>query len=816
MWNPRNGLCRGRPWLAGLLCAALLGPDVRGGQGPSSSPREQVSTQPSAGAAVDPFSDASVQFDFASGLFLRGLYTDAAKEYDDFLQQFPADPRAADALLHLGESLFESGEFVRAEEAFQRMLRLFPNNPNALGAQLRIGCARFERKQYEEAIAAFQRLTSAPAPAGILSSTYYYLGRSFQEILRLPEAHEALARALEGGEGIRPLALYSLGEVEYALERYADAEGRFRRFFQDFPGHRLGTATVLRLAETLRAQGKLDEAARFYSTLAQYHPETYEGQQAYLGLGWVQIAQEDFAAAEATARKALAVKTSPLASSLHYLLGVALLREKKYEAAEAEFSLIVAGPDVTRADRDRIWALLGAGRTEEAVRQANLYLSKYPNQEPGTAWHLLGIISFRQADYTAALDCFRKACNDPATPYREEAAYQLTLAFERLGRDAEAATSYRFFATTFPKSPLLPAALLGLGNAEMRQKNFPAAVDAYTRLPAIPEATAAQREEAWSQQAVAHYELQDYDKMDACYRAIASEFPRSAAAPEALYWIAWGEQHRQKYAEAIEAYTRFLQTYPAHALADRVRYRLGMTCYQAGRIDEAAARFYEILTRYPQIEIGQNELLWLGSHYMQRDKLAEAVTIYEALLQRHPGSTVRTMTLYYLAEIQRKQKNWPAAMDTYRQLANEKEPRYKALAYFGLGICLRETGQFDEARATLDKADLSADDPLRAALDLQFGLLDEAQGKTDSAMRAFLRVGLLYDDLDLCGQALLEAGALAEAKGDLAKAVACYEELTGAKPNSYGAKYASRSPWSQKAALRLAELRAPRPPESTP
>jgi|GEM_PF-2786674 len=778
----------------------------------------------SEGSALEPFSDASVQFDFARGLFARKLYEEAAAEYAVFLKKHPDDPRTPEALARLGEAYFEIGDFARAEKTFELFLRRYPGHEAAPAARLRMGCARIERQEFDQAIEALRPLTGTDAPEAVRHAAWYYLGRSLQDSGKLAEAREALQKALSAESELEALALYALGEVELALGAHQQAAGRLQAFLQKHPDHRLADPATLRLAEALRAQGKIDEAARSYRTVVDRHPDSREARKAQAGLGWIALAREDYEQAEKTARSALDGAPADIAPALRRLLGVALLRQKKYEAAEAQLAQITNGPEAPAALRDRTWALLGAGRIDDASNCARAYLSRYPDREPGTAHYLLGVITFRKAEYHTAARHFEQAREDPATPHRAEAAYQAALAHERTGDHAQAEAAYAEFVQAFPDHKLVPAALLGMGAAQTRQEEYEAAVETYRRVLDNESSTPAQREEAWSHQAVAHYELADYEAMDECYRSLLEAFPHSAAAPEARYWVGWGAQHRRHYPEAIKQYQQFLETYPNHALADKVRYRLGMSQYQAGHADRAAEVFYGILTEHPKIEIGQDELLWLGTHYMRRDAFDKAVTVYRALLERHPGPKVRTMTLFYLAEILREQKDWDAAIENYRLLASDKDARYRSMAHFGLAVCLRETGHLDEARAAMDEVELSPDDPLRAALELERGLLAKAQGRTDVALRRFLRVGLLYDDLEVCGRALYEAGRLAEAQEDYDKARTCYEELTGATPHSYGAKYAEQSPWSRKAEERLQALSAtqqapseeqPSAPEST-
>jgi len=475
------------------------------------------------------------------------------------------------------------------------------------------------------------------------------------------------------------------------------------------------------------------------------------------------------------------------------------------------------GEYAAAARLQRIWALLGATDLNGAVREARAYLERYPDGQAPVVHYLLGAALFRKAEYAAAAPAYRAAAEAAGeSPYREEAAFQLALCYERLGESEAAVAAYTAFAERFPESDALPTAVLSRAEGLARRKRWEDAAEAFRSVRDLDGATAAQKEQSWLQQAVCHYEQKQYDAMDACYRSLLEHYPRSANAPEALYWAAWGAQRRKQYGEAVGLYRRFLKEHPEHALADRTRYRLGMTLYQAGKEAEAAEVFYGILTERPNVRMAQEELLWLGSYYLQHDNPEKADEAYTALLERHPGPKMDAATRYYRAEAKRRKairadrkEAWETAADSFRQLAERDDPRFNALARFGLGQCLRELGRLDEARAALRVVEFAPEDPMQARLLFELALLDEAQDRTESAVRRFLRVGLLYDDQELCGEALFRAGRLSEAAGDLEKAMVCYRELADDRAGSYGARYGKTSPWSAQARERIHAIEMP-------
>ncbi|MBN1256746.1 MAG: tetratricopeptide repeat protein [Planctomycetes bacterium] len=817
--NQRFPLCRilCSAWLAFILVVAA------GYAGDNSSTPEAPGPQ-------DIFSPASQQFDFASGLFARKLYSEAEVEYKSFLENFPDDVRRSYATFNLAKTRFALKRFARAEVEFNEFINANPGSELLPEAQMQIGCCRFERKAYTEATAALEPLVNNPVfaevkvPEEVRYSAYYYLGRAHQELGELEKAAESLTQSLRSPPPLQVLARFALGEVEADRQQYPEAETHLRTLRQEYPQHPLYPAAGLRLAEVLRQTGRLDEAAELYQELTKLDGNTPESREAFLGLGLVRFGQEDFLASVNEARKGLAFKDPALTAPLRYLLGISLLRQKEYGQADAILANIKEGEYAAAAAVQRIWGYLGAARLDEAEAQANFCMKTFPQQEPGTVAYLFGTALFRKAEYETAITAFSKGRELTANPYREESAFQLALASERLGKDADAVAAYTVFCEDFPDSDSLPAALIGLGNAHLRLKNYAGAIAAYNQVTGQDSASAAQTEHARLQEALCHYALEEYEEMDKCYRAILEESPRSAAAPEALYWVAWGKQRAGNYPEAIALFQQFQTNYPKHTRSDQVLYLLGMNYYQNNDEEKAAEIFYRILQEHPAIKMQETELLWLGNFFLQKDKPGEANQVYNTLLARQPGSKIRTMAQYYSAEAQRRRAvhlntgaAWKKAAESFRLLTVEEDPRFNVLSHFGLGQCLRRLGDLAGARAAFAKVDFDPDDPMMASLLFERGMLEKASGNLDTALRLLMQVGLLYDEIDLCGEALLAAGEICEAQKDFDKAATCYRELFGDQAGSYGKRYGEKSRWSVEARQRYNSMQQQRQAEaSTP
>jgi tetratricopeptide (TPR) repeat protein len=140
---------------------------------------------------------------------------------------------------------------------------------------------------------------------------------------------EAVRVAEEGDD------LAELGLVQRSLERYAKAETLFADAY----------CVQWRLAERMRAMGKLEEAQKHYEIAFERMPEQF-GQVASLCFGCMGMfdSEESCNAAENVLTRL--VKTPPVRPAAYYLLGQLREKQKRYEEAYEAYTKALEGdPD---------------------------------------------------------------------------------------------------------------------------------------------------------------------------------------------------------------------------------------------------------------------------------------------------------------------------------------------------------------------------------------------------------------------------------------------------------------------------------------
>jgi tetratricopeptide (TPR) repeat protein len=300
------------------------------------------------------------------------------------------------------------------------------------------------------------------------------------------QKYDAAAQAYEYAHWLDPQNfdwLYLLGAVQVQRGEFDAAVSCFQSAVRLRPDD---LAAQLRLAESLTALSRWDDAGRLYRHIVVHHPDS---PQAWYGLGRVNAAKRDHA--DAVQSYAKACDLFPPYGSAQFALAAELRRLGKN--AEAEEHLAAYSKHVTdepplddplfkrihelnqsvTVHIQRGAELEKAGRLDDAIREHEAALAIDPNDvqvhvnllslygrigdavkakqhfdaaiklNPGhsDAWYDYGVLLFHEKQYAEAEQAFRHAL--AINPYYAEAHNNLGAMYEQQGRLDDAAKEFR-------------------------------------------------------------------------------------------------------------------------------------------------------------------------------------------------------------------------------------------------------------------------------------------------------------------------------------------------------------------------------------
>lgn len=312
--------------------------------------------------------------------FQRKQFDDAMKAYMQALQADPDWRRADESLLGLARSQWEAGQKDAALATVRKLIDRFPKSPLAAEAWYRTGQWTYEQQDYDSAAAAYQQVAENHADSFFHPFSLFGLAwartrqndlagadAALSELIQKYPDHELATRAQiaraavlrqqqqfeQAVSVLLPLvnspngtvagkdrvdAMYELGLVQIAQEKWSDVIQTFSQLIDMAPNHPKADRFLYELAWAARASGQHDRAEREFRRLVEQHPHSdltadaqfHLGQYAY-DAGQYETAIEHYRAAVASADK------PELKEKAAYKIGWSLYRLERFADALAEF-----------------------------------------------------------------------------------------------------------------------------------------------------------------------------------------------------------------------------------------------------------------------------------------------------------------------------------------------------------------------------------------------------------------------------------------------------------------------------------------------
>jgi tetratricopeptide (TPR) repeat protein len=264
--------------------------------------------------------------------------------------------------LHLGRSRISS-----AERAFSDALKI---NPKAARALVGLGDALYRAGRYSEAQARFEAGAQAD-PDDLVASIG--VAKSKLALERVQEA-SALLKKLRETQPNNPLVGYWFGRVQEALGARDAAAAAYKDVLKVAPSDPASADVYIALALLQNQLGHAEQAQKTLDSAKQLMPNVAG---VWCALGDVALSQGRYKEALSDFQRASVLDPDDLGAK--FRIGTALRRDNQFEEASKAFD-VVAGidKDYPGLALERGLLFEASGRTEEALKQYEDALSKAP------------------------------------------------------------------------------------------------------------------------------------------------------------------------------------------------------------------------------------------------------------------------------------------------------------------------------------------------------------------------------------------------------------------------------------------------------
>ena len=202
----------------------------------------------------------------------------------------------------------------------------------------------------------------------------------------------------------------------------------------------------------------------------------------------------------------------------------------------------------------------------------------------------------------------------------------------------------------------------------------------------------------------------------------------------------------------------------APTTADQVQLQYADGFYSKKLWRDAAAEYERYLDQFPKAPALDRQAVYyrLAESYRQTGAVNNAKANYEALLANFTGGEFLGYAAYRLASMQYEEKNYRAALQSYRRASVRlTQPTLMYASRFFVGRCLEAISQKAEARQQYeDLAKIADNNPFRDASRLSAGRIYEEAGQRELALKWLLPLAAETTNAQIKAESLARSGLL--------------------------------------------------------
>lgn len=648
------------------------------------------------------------------------------------------------ALYILGVSQYDEGDL----DAAVKTLRAVTNEDSAMGqnAYVYIGQALMKLGDSDGAIMAFDRAAKMPYDDDARENAYYNYAVAKYQGGRVPFGSSVAT--FEDFLTLYPDSKYADDVRQYIVTGYL-TDKNFDAALASINRAKKPSDAILaakqqvlyQLGAKELASGDINTAIsrlREAKSLSKYNAEVARETSLTLGEALYRSGDLDGSVSELTSYVSQTAANVPNRAIGYYDLGYAYLGLKNWPKAQAAFEQVTANP-------------LGLGTDVTA-----------------DAWNRVGDCLYYQRDWIGAADMYAKAYKiAPKT-----GDYSLFHQALMKGYQNDYATKYSLltrFEQEFPKSTLLPDALLEKSESLVNLHRTDDAIDTWQDLISRYGSTA-QGRQAYLQMAMTQASTGHRKDAMQTYRDVIRLYPTSDEATQAV------ETLKRMCADdgtldELTAFIKSVDNAPSITTEETERLKFN-SAEQAYNNGGGITRLREFVQIYPSGAYSLSAWTYIMNDAVNRENDDESWAAADAIVKGWPDSSVAEDALALRADIEADRGQGEIALADYKALAQRaSNSANRNTALMGIMRVTRDMGAADDmleaADAVLASSAIGTEERTEAAFSR--GLALHLKGNDEAARETWSQLASLTDDVYGAKSAvylsenLLKAGKLDEA-----------------------------------------------------
>jgi len=597
----------------------------------------------------------SVLYQLARAYELDGQPQQSLDTLAHLVTQYPQSAHVLEAQFRRGEILFEQRDYHNAEQAYRAVVDSGPGSPFYRQSLYKTGWCFFKLSLLDASLDAFTALLDLElqdTDAG--TAQLDHLSRPRRELV--DDTLRAVSLSFSYGQGADGVTDYfnrrgtrhyeyiiydHLGLLYLQKERYNDAASTFQAFVVQNPNHRLAPGFQMRVIETYQ-QGNFPtlvleskEALVDQYNLQSDYWQHYQPEDNQQVLDYLKLAMTDL--------------------SRHYhALAQKNKKQQDYQQAAHWYR-----------------RYLGSFKDDAAAPHMNFLLAE---------------LLYESGDYRQATQEYEITAYDYATHENAAAAgYAAVLTYEKqeqqlTGKELKDWHQQSIehairFASTVPQHPQAMAVLTRTSEQLLASGDQARAIQVAQTVIASEQASNAQQRVAWTVQAHAYFDLQDYLQAEAAYQQVRQRLPRddkeyiniNERLAASIYKQGETAQAAGDIALAVAHFQRVRETTPTASIAATADYDAAAGLLSMQEWSQAAAVLDHFRSSYPDDPRQDEVTRRLATAYLAEEQPLQAAREFERIGASHEDPTLRREALWQSAELYSSAGQPNEAVSMYQQ-----------------------------------------------------------------------------------------------------------------------------------------------------
>jgi TolA-binding protein len=450
---------------------------------------------------------------------------------------------------------------------------------------------------------------------------------------------------------------------------------------------------------------------------------------------------------------------------------------------------------------------LKLGKWQETVKTCEDAKGRWPGKKTDSFlfWRAEALTKGGEFDraaeqYSELLSGFTKST------HRVGAQYGLAFSQFKLGRFKEASESVERLLKLPPKGDLISEAELLQGQIQLALENYDRAEAAFAAMAEKYAGTRTMyRAQAWRAETASCNKKWDdavrfYSVVTDQYKAEPNKLVDDQMAAEAWFGAGWAWYRQEKYLESAEAFAQVLRLAQTEQLKRDALLKLGEAFVRGGKITDGVARLKSFVQDRPKDPMSPEVQMAIANLYFQQGDHGSALPEYAALVAKFPDSPLVARANFHAGWCAWKLNRLAEAAKYFQRvfdLTQETDAVQAAEALFKVGDAHFALGAFAEAIKSYQR--LIASYPQTPFLDRAMFQLAQSYQRTrngEAAIHALTSLIEQFPDSRYAAEAQFQIGLINVGSGFEEQARAAFQKVITRSPDSE---------WAGKAALAIGE-----------